>query len=94
MVIFPLYFRVIVKPNYLQAYSDLYREVKEIDIINYTGKGKYEALYLQTIVLRKDNQFFRCLETTVQFWFFGTLYVELPGTTKDLSYYSGENEEF
>ena len=41
-----------------------------MDVINYTGKGKYEALYLQTIVLRKDNQFFRCLETTVQFWFF------------------------
>ena len=53
---------------------------------------KYEALYLQTIVLRKDNQFFRCLETAVRF--FLTLYVELPGTTKDLSYYSGENEEF
>ena len=41
-----------------------------MDVINETGKGEYEALYLQTIVLRKDNQFFRCLETTVQLWFF------------------------
>ena len=56
---------------YLQVCSDLYREEKEIDVVNYTGKGKYEALYLETNVLRKDNQFFQCLETTVQFWFFG-----------------------
>ena len=56
-----------IRLNYLQACSDLYREEKEINVINYTGKGKYEVPHLQTIVLRKDNQFFRCLETTVQF---------------------------
>ena len=40
-----------------------------MDVINCTGKGKYEALYLQTNILQKHNQFFRCLETTVNFWF-------------------------
>ena len=29
--------------NDLQACSDLYREEKEIDVINYTRKGKYEG---------------------------------------------------
>ena len=50
-------------------------------------------IYTQ-LYLRKDNQFFRCLGTTVQFWFFELyVHVELPETIKDLSY-SGENEEF
>ena len=33
---------------YRRTCSNLYREEKEIDVINRTGKRKYEALYLQT----------------------------------------------
>ena len=94
-MIFRLYFRVIVKPNYLQACSDLYRKEKEIDVINYTGKGKYEALYLHAIVFTERQSVLSMPGTTVQFWFFELyVHVELPETIKDLSYYSGEDEEF
>ena len=36
--------------------SMISRYEKEIDVISYTGKGKYDALYLQTNVLQKLRQ--------------------------------------
>ena len=51
--------------DYLQAYSGIYNEEKEVDVISCTIKGKYEALYLQTNRLRGKNWLFQCLDTTV-----------------------------